>query len=238
VLPSPEWKKRYFRGAEQQRWYGGDTVSIGIGQGYNAYTPLQMAHAIATLANDGVVMTPHLVKSIENSKTGERTLTVPTASYRIGIKAQNLQTIRDALVGVNKEGTSAAAFKGAAYTSAGKTGTAQLFQVKENEKYREGHVSERLRDHAWFIAYAPADDPRYAISVLVEHGGFGAETSAPIAREIMKVALLKDAEVRKRFEQPPQDGPPTQPASPPAGRADAAPSDPDRDTGTNTGATT
>ncbi len=190
VLPSPEWKKRYFKGAEQQRWYAGDTVSIGIGQGYNAYTPLQMAHAIATLANDGVVMTPHLVKSIENSKTGERTLTVPTASFRIDIKSQNLQTIRDALVGVNKEGTSAVAFKGAAYTSGGKTGTAQLFQVKENEKYREGKVAERLRDHAWFIAYAPADHPRIAVAVLVENGGFGAQAAAPIARQLFDYYLL------------------------------------------------
>ncbi|MGA2548659.1 MAG: penicillin-binding protein 2 [Burkholderiaceae bacterium] len=190
VLPSPEWKRRFFKGAEQQRWYAGDTVSIGIGQGYNAYTPLQMAHAIATLANDGVVMTPHLVKAIENSKTGERTLTIPKASFRIALKPQNLQTIRDALVGVNKEGTSAAAFKGAGYTSGGKTGTAQLFQVKENEKYREGHVAERLRDHAWFIAYAPADHPRIAVAVLVENGGFGAQAAAPIAREVFDFYLL------------------------------------------------
>jgi penicillin-binding protein 2 len=190
VLPSPEWKKHYFKTPEQQRWYAGDTVSIGIGQGYNAYTPLQMAHAIATLANDGVVMTPHLVKSIENSKTGERTLTVPAESFRIKLRAQNLQVIRDALVGVNKEGTSATAFKGAPYTSGGKTGTAQLFQVKENEKYREGHVSERLRDHAWFIAYAPADHPRIALAVLVENGGFGAQAAAPIARQIFDYFLL------------------------------------------------
>lgn len=186
VLPSQQWKLQ----ALKERWYPGDTVSIGIGQGYNAYTPLQMAHAVATLANNGVVMKPHLVKIIENSQTGERTLTVPSESYRIPLKPENLEVIKNAMIGVNREGTSAAAFKGAQYVSAGKTGTAQLFQVKENEKYHESQISERLRDHAWFIAYAPADQPRIAVAVLVENGGFGAQAAAPIARQVFDYYLL------------------------------------------------
>lgn len=186
VLPSQQWKLQ----ALKERWYPGDTISIGIGQGYNAYTPLQMAHAVATLANNGVVMKPHLVKIIEDSRTGERTLTVPSESYRIPLKPENLEVIKNAMIGVNREGTSAAAFKGAQYVSAGKTGTAQLFQVKENEKYHESQTSERLRDHAWFIAYAPADQPRIALAVLVENGGFGAQAAAPIARQVFDYYLL------------------------------------------------
>ena len=184
-LPSTAWKRKVFaKRPEQQRWFPGDTISIGIGQGYNAYTPLQLAHAVATLANDGIVMKPHLVKQIENAKTGERTLTVPSESFRIPLKAKNIEFIRNAMVGVNKEGTSRAAFVGATYTSGGKTGTAQLFQIKQGEKYRDSKVAERLKDHAWFIAFAPAEHPRIALAVLVENGGFGAAAAAPIARRV------------------------------------------------------
>lgn len=190
ILPSTEWKRRAFKRPEMQKWFPGDTISVGIGQGYNAYTPLQLAHAIATLANDGVVMKPHLVKAIENAKTGLRVLTVPKESFRIALKAKNLEVIKNALVGVNREGTGAAAFKGAEYVSAGKTGTAQLFKIKENEKYRAGSVNERLRDHALFIAYAPADHPTIALAVLVENGGFGAQAAAPIVRRVFDYYLL------------------------------------------------
>jgi penicillin-binding protein 2 len=202
VLPSQEWKRHAFHTPETQRWYAGDTVSIGIGQGFNAYTPLQMAHAIATLANDGIVMKPHLVKIVEDSVTGSKTLTVPSESFRIALKAENLAIVQNALIGVNREGTSAAAFKNAEYVSAGKTGTAQLFQIKENEKYHEGHVSERLRDHAWFIAYAPADHPRIAVAVLVENGGWGAQAAAPIARLVFDYYLLGKAPGEKAAVAP------------------------------------
>jgi penicillin-binding protein 2 len=190
VLPSTEWKKTAFKKPEQQRWFPGDTISIGIGQGYNAYTPLQLAHAVATLANDGIVMRPHLVKEIENARTGERTLTVPTESFRIPLQQKNIDFIRNAMVGVNLTGTGAAAFKGAAYTSGGKTGTAQLFGIKQNEKYKDSHVAARLKDHAWFIAFAPADHPKIALAVLVENGGFGAAAAAPIARRAIDYYLL------------------------------------------------
>jgi len=190
VLPSTEWKKTAFKKPEQQRWFPGDTISIGIGQGYNAYTPLQLAHAVATLANDGIVMKPHLVKEIENARTGERTLTVPSESFRIKLQQKNIDFVRNAMVGVNTGGTGAAAFKGAPYTSGGKTGTAQLFGIKQNEKYKDAHVADRLKDHAWFIAFAPADHPKIALAVLVENGGFGAAAAAPIARRAIDYYLL------------------------------------------------
>jgi penicillin-binding protein 2 len=191
TLPSTAWKKTAFKKPEQQRWFPGDTISIGIGQGYNAYTPLQLAHAVATLANDGVVMKPHLVKEIENARTGQKTLTVPNESFRIKLAQKNIDFIRNAMVGVNTSGTGATAFRGAPYTSGGKTGTAQLFQIKQNEKYKDSHVQDRLKDHAWFIAFAPADHPTIALAVLVENGGFGAAAAAPIARRAIDYYLLK-----------------------------------------------
>ncbi len=190
VLPSTEWKKKAFRKPEQQRWFPGDSISVGIGQGYNAYTPLQLAHAVATLANDGVVMKPHLVKAIESARTGQSTLTVAGESFRIPLQVKNLEFIKNAMVGVNKEGTGRTAFVGAQYVSAGKTGTAQLFNIKQNEKYKDSRVQARLKDHAWFIAFAPADHPKIALAVLVENGGFGAQAAAPIARRVFDYYLL------------------------------------------------
>ena len=190
VLPSTDWKRTAYKKVEQQRWFPGDTISIGIGQGYNSYTPLQLAHAMATLVNDGIVMKPHLVKEIENARTGQRTLTVPSESFRIKLQQKNLEFIKSAMVGVNISGTGATAFKGAQYTSGGKTGTAQLFQIGANEKYKDSKVSARLKDHAWFIAFAPADHPKIALAVLVENGGFGAAAAAPIARRAIDYYLL------------------------------------------------
>ncbi len=205
VLPSTEWKRAAFRKPEQQRWFPGDTISIGIGQGYNSYTPLQLAHAVATLANDGIVMKPRLVKEIENARTGQKTLTVPSESFRIKLQQKNVDFIKNAMIGVNISGTGATAFKGAPYTSGGKTGTAQLFQIGANEKYKDAHVSARLKDHAWFIAFAPADHPRIALAVLVENGGFGAAAAAPIARRAIDYYLLGQlpADPKKPVEESP-----------------------------------
>ncbi len=187
VLPSREWKRNRFAGKnyrdEHRKWYLGDSISAGIGQGYNAFTPIQLAHAIATVANDGVAFRPHLVKFIRNARTGEQRQLERDPSGTVPLKPEHLATIKDALVGVNREGTAAAAFRGAAYVSAGKTGTAQVYSLK-GEKYAEHKVDERLRDHAWYIAYAPADKPRIALAVLVENGGFGAQAAAPIARQV------------------------------------------------------
>ncbi|MFA7282030.1 MAG: penicillin-binding protein 2 [Sterolibacterium sp.] len=189
VLPSQEWKKKYFKKPEQQRWYAGETISIGIGQGYNSYTPIQLAQAIATLANNGVMFRPHIVKYITDTRTG-KALPIETQPLRtIELKPQHLETIKQALIGVNKEGTGARAFAGAEYVSAGKTGTAQVYSLK-GEKYSEGNVAERMRDHALFIAFAPADQPKIALAVLVENGGFGAQAAAPIARQILDYYLL------------------------------------------------
>jgi penicillin-binding protein 2 len=190
VLPSQEWKRRRFRKPEQQKWYAGETISIGIGQGYNAYTPLQLAEAVAALANDGVMFRPHLVNYIEDARTGERTQIEPKPLRTLRLKPENIEFIKRAMVGVNKEGTGARAFAGAAYVSAGKTGTAQVVALKENEKYSASRVTERNRDHALFIAYAPADDPKIALAVLVENGGFGAQSAAPIARLVLDYYLL------------------------------------------------
>ncbi|MSQ72005.1 MAG: penicillin-binding protein 2 [Betaproteobacteria bacterium] len=190
VLPSQAWKKKRFRRPEQQKWYAGETISIGIGQGYNSYTPLQMAQVMATLANNGMVYRPRLVNYIESNKTAERRYIEPQPQRTLPLKSQHVEVIRQALIGVNKEGTGARAFAGAGYTSAGKTGTAQVVAMKQNEKYVESKTIERLRDHALFIAFAPADNPRIALAVIVENAGFGARAAAPIARQVIDYFLL------------------------------------------------
>src|SRR5229473_2314976 len=227
VLPSPEWKVKRFKNPAQQRWFPGETISVGIGQGYNSYTPLQLAQAVATLANDGVMFRPHLVDYIENPITGERAYVQPHASKTIPLKARNLELIKRAMVGVNKEGTGARAFAGAGYASAGKTGTAQVIALKQNEKYSDATVAEHLRDHALFIAFAPEENPRIALAVLVENAGFGARAAAPVARKVLDYYLLgkrvdKPTEpapqLRKRTDKPaelpPLLGGPDEPAPP------------------------
>ena len=189
VLPSQEWKRARFKRPEQQKWYAGETISIGIGQGYNAYTPMQLAEAVATLANDGVMFRPHLVKTITDTRSGRITEVEPKPLKTIPLKPEHIEFIKNAMVGVNKEGTGARAFAGAGYVSAGKTGTAQVYSLK-GEKYREGATKELLRDHALFIAFAPADKPKIALAILVENSGFGAQAAAPIARQIFDYYLL------------------------------------------------
>ena len=186
VLPSQEWKMRRFN----QKWFAGETISVGIGQGYNAYTPLQLATAIATIANDGVMFRPHIVNYVEDIRTQERSAVEPNPLRTLDVRKQHLEVIQQALIGVNKEGTSARSFIGAGYVSAGKTGTAQVIGIKQGEKYVESKVQERHRDHALFIAYAPADDPKIALAVVVENAGFGARHAAPIARKVLDYYLL------------------------------------------------
>jgi penicillin-binding protein 2 len=189
VLPSQEWKRKRFKKPDQQKWYAGETISVGIGQGYNAYTPIQMAQAISTLANDGVMFRPHLVKYITDSKTGERRMVEPQPIAKLALKQEHINVIKSALAGVIKSGTGARAFAGVEYTAAGKTGTAQVFSLK-GEKYVAGKVNERMRDHSWFIAFAPVEAPKIALAVLVENGGFGAQSAAPIARQVIDYYLL------------------------------------------------
>ncbi len=189
VLPSPEWKRGRFRKPEQQRWYAGETISVGIGQGYNAYTPLQLANAMAALVNDGKLFRPHVVKYVVDSRTGERRAVEPEPLREIPLKQANIKAVLDAMVDVNKSGTGRRAFQGAPYSVGGKTGTAQVFSLR-GQRYVEKNVRERLRDHSWFVAYAPAENPRIALAVLVENGGFGAQSAAPIARQVIDYYLL------------------------------------------------
>ncbi|MFO1381542.1 MAG: penicillin-binding protein 2 [Chitinivorax sp.] len=189
VLPSPEWKRKRFRKPEMQKWYAGETVSIGIGQGYNAYTPMQLAHAVSTLANDGVVFKPHIVRFVEDPLTSRRRAIEPTPIKTLPLQQKNIDVIKRGMIGVNTEGTGARAFAGAQYVAAGKTGTAQVFSLK-GSKYSEHGTKEHLRDHALYVAFAPAEQPKIALAVLVENGGFGAQSAAPIARQVFDYYLL------------------------------------------------
>jgi penicillin-binding protein 2 len=186
VLPSTDWKMRRLK----QKWYAGETISVGIGQGYNSYTPLQLASATATLANNGVMFRPHIVNYVEDIRTRARTLIEPKPLRNLELNPEHLRVVREAMVGVNKDGTGARAFAGVPYVAAGKTGTAQVIAIKQGEKYIESRVAERHRDHAWFIAFAPADQPRIALAVIAENAGFGARAAAPIARQVFDYYLL------------------------------------------------
>lgn len=187
VLPSQAWKMKRFK----QKWYTGDTVSVGIGQGYNLATPLQLAVATAALANNGQLMRPRMVRSILDSKTGQTTTLEPETTDSMPLKKENLDRVIAAMVDVTRPGgTAAQASAGAEYMIAGKTGTAQVVGMKQGQKYVESQVAERHRDHALFIAFAPADNPRIALAILVENGGHGGSTAAPIARKVMDYYLL------------------------------------------------
>ncbi len=196
LLPSQEWKMKRFK----QRWYAGDTVSVGIGQGYSLVTPLQLAAATATLANDGIGFKPHLVREVKNSRTNEsrKLKNIPLVDMRLD--PAHLDLVKRAMYAVTQPGgTAAQASAGAPYTIGGKTGTAQVVGMKQGEKYDASKLDERHRDHAWFISFAPVEKPRIAIVVLAENGGHGGGTAAPIARKVMDYYLLgklpKPAEV-------------------------------------------
>jgi len=190
VLPSTAWKRNHYKVREQQRWYTGETISVAVGQGYNAFTLLQLAQATAVLANGGRYMTPHLVSRIEHPRTGEHERTVSEPSHQIPLKQDNLAIIKRALVDVTRRGTARRAFADVPYEVAGKTGTAQIYSLR-GARYRADSIDERLRDHALFMAYAPADKPRIALALIVENGGWGAATAAPLARTVLDNWLLR-----------------------------------------------
>lgn len=187
LLPSQEWKmKRY-----KQKWYAGDTVSVGIGQGYNLVTPMQLAYAVATLANNGVGYKPHLVKEIRSSRSNENHIIGSVPTLDLKLDPTQLDLVKRAMIAVTQPGgTAVQAAAGAPYQIAGKTGTAQVIGMKQGEKYDADKLAEHHRDHAWFIAYAPAEQPKIAMAVLVENGGHGGSTAAPIARKVMDYYLL------------------------------------------------
>jgi penicillin-binding protein 2 len=190
VLPSTEWKRNYYRRPEQKKWFGGETISLGIGQGYNSFTMLQLAQATATVVNNGVKHKPRLVVATEDSVTHARRPIAAEPPVDLGFKPEHVAIVRKAMVGVTQGGTSARVFAGAAYLSGGKTGTAQAVGVGQKEKYNAAKIEEHQRDHALYIAFAPAEDPTIAVAAIVENAGFGAASAAPITRRIFDYWLL------------------------------------------------
>lgn len=187
LLPTPEWKQRRFK----QPWYMGETVIVGIGQGYTLTTPMQLAQATAILANKGVAMRPRLVSAAVDAKTLVTTPTPAIVSDRITLDKSNVEIVNLGMIDVTLPGgTAASVGANAGYSIAAKTGTAQVIGIKQNEKYNEKLVNERHRDHALFVAYAPAEDPQIALAVIVENGGHGGSAAGPIARKVMDYYLL------------------------------------------------
>lgn len=186
LLPSRDWKQRRWK----KPWYAGETVIAGIGQGYHLTTPLQLATATAMLANGGKRIEPRLVEAIRDPFSHAWQPLSPTVRGRVKIDPANLAVVRQGMLDVMRPGgTASAAAAGAAYAIAGKTGTAQVVGIKQGARYDESRLARHHRDHALFIAYAPADNPKIAIAVLVENGGHGGGTAAPIARAVMDYYL-------------------------------------------------
>ena len=190
LLPSTEWKKRAYKKPEQQRWYAGETISLGIGQGYNNFTMLQMASAMSTLVSGGQRYAPRLVREVHDVVSGSSKAVVGEAASPLAFKPEHVEIIKRALHGVTQEGTSMRVFVGAPYQSGGKTGTAQAVGIRANEKYIASKIDEYQRDHALYVAMAPLAEPTIALAVVVENAGFGAASAAPIARRVFDYALL------------------------------------------------
>ena len=190
ILPSQAWKRAYYKKAEQQKWYAGETISLGIGQGYNTFTMLQLAQATAIIVNGGIKRRPQLVIGTQDSLSRETTRVPPAEPVDLGFKPEHMAVVRNAMVSVTQDGTSARVFAGAGYSSGGKTGTAQAVGIGAKERYNAAKLEEHQRDHALYMAYAPADNPRIALAVVVENAGFGAASAAPISRRVFDYWLL------------------------------------------------
>ena len=185
VLPSTEWKRTTYKRAAQQKWYAGETISLGIGQGYNNFTMLQLASATATLAAGGMKHTPHIVKAEQDPQTLQFKDIAQPPGADLGYKAANVALVKRGMVGVTQEGTSRGVFAGAPYLSGGKTGTAQAVTIGQKARYDARRLAEHQRDHSLYIAFAPADHPRIAVAAIVENAGFGAAHAAPLVRRVM-----------------------------------------------------
>jgi len=197
LVPSRAWKKQAFRERADQVWFPGETVIAAIGQGYLLTTPLQLANATAALAVRGKRFKPRLVAAYEDPLTGERTMLTPQPLPDVEITNEffwdNVLTgMHDVMHG--PRGTARAAASGAAYEMAGKSGTAQVFSIGQEEEYDEEEIAERLRDHALFISFAPYEQPRIAVAVIIENGSSGSGVGAPIARAIMDEYLGMDSD--------------------------------------------
>jgi penicillin-binding protein 2 len=190
VLPSTEWKRNYYKRPEQKKWFGGETISLGIGQGYNAFTMVQLASATATIASGGRKFAPRVVRATQDALTHAEATTTTSEPVDLGYAPEHIAVVRNGLVGVVTSGTSAQVFAGAGYQSAGKTGTAQAVTIGQKDKYNAAKLAEYQRDHALYMAYAPADAPKIALAVVVENAGFGAAAAAPIARRVFDYWLL------------------------------------------------
>ena len=190
VLPSQDWKRNYYKRPEQKKWYAGETISLGIGQGYNSFTMLQLAQATAVVANNGIKHKPRLVIATQDAMTRERVPVTPEPPTDLGYKLEHVAAVRRAMVAVTQDGTSARVFAGAGYLSGGKTGTAQAVTIGQKDKYNASKLEEHERDHALYVAFAPADNPKIALAVVVENAGFGAAHAAPIARRVFDYWLL------------------------------------------------
>lgn len=190
LLPSTTWKKKAYKKPEMQKWYAGETISLGIGQGYNNFTMLQLSSALSTLVSGGQRYKPRLVRQIEDVVTRERRDVTHDALEPLPLKPEHVQLVMKAMHGVTQEGTSTRVFSGAGYQSGGKTGTAQAVGVRQNEKYNASKLEEHRRDHSLYTAFAPLDNPTIALAVIVENAGFGAAAAAPIARRVIDFELL------------------------------------------------
>ncbi|QFZ86854.1 penicillin-binding protein 2 [Variovorax paradoxus] len=184
VLPSKAWKRAAYRRADMKTWHPGETISLGIGQGYNSFTMLQLASANATLANGGVRFQPHLVRAIRDTASGQVVRQVQPPAQDLGYARKHVQVVRDAMVAVTRGGTGTRVFAGAAYTSAGKTGTSQAVGLSAKARASGKALDARQRDHALYMAFAPAEDPSIAVAAVVENAGFGAAHAAPIVRRV------------------------------------------------------
>jgi penicillin-binding protein 2 len=196
LLPSRDWKKKAFKRKDMQVWFPGETVIAGIGQGYMLVTPLQLAHVAATISMRGKRYAPRLVTRIRDASTGEIRELPPRELPPVKVNdPAHWDVIIGGMVGVTNDsnGTARRLQVGAPYKIAGKSGTAQVFGIKQDAKYKESEVSERLRDHGLFIAFAPAEDPRIAVAVVVENGRSGSGTAGPIARKVIDAYLQPDS---------------------------------------------
>lgn len=188
LVPSREWKRQRFSNPSDQVWFPGETVIAGIGQGYTQVTPLQLAHAAAALAARGKRFRPRLLVATEDAVGGGYEQIEPVELAAVPVDDEShWQIVQDAMIGVTNEprGSGRTAMLGTPYTVAGKTGTAQVFSVGQDEEYDEETVDERLRDHGLYLAFAPAEAPEIAVAVVVENGGGGARSAAPVARAIL-----------------------------------------------------
>jgi penicillin-binding protein 2 len=200
LMPTPEWKKKRFK----QPWWTGETVIAGIGQGYVLATPMQLAVATMAIANNGTVYKPQLIRAWRDPVTGKVSQAAPQVMSQIELKPEHLRLVKEAMVEVTQPGgTASIAGANTPYLFAGKTGTAQVVGIRQGESYNASRVALRNRDHALFVSFAPADAPKIVVAVMVENGGHGGSTAAPVARKVIDYWLLgklPDAPIREEPE--------------------------------------